>query len=197
MSVSGADFCCRCIDGLSFQRTKRRGLNPTTRPVRPDGSTDLESRSTTSFLCRICLTNRQGAKHVWAAEKSVRRKLFSASTCDTDARKARLPYVVLSFATRRLEQLEEKRLAESPRKLARQKHGRPAGAREVDSRVKSRTEVGPREAVTNNDNLWAAVLRQLCARQLSSAARLCHAHRSLVACASCWSATSFRCLVQA
>ena len=42
-------------------------------------------------------------------------------------------------------------------------------------------EVDPREAVTNNDDLWATVLRQLCARQLSSAARLCHAHRSLVA----------------
>ena len=39
----------------------------------------------------------------------------------------------------------------------------------------------PREAVTNNDDLFAAILRQLCARQLCSAARLCHAHRSLVA----------------
>ena len=38
--------------GLSFQRTKPRGLNPTTRPLRPDGSTDLESRLTTSFLGR-------------------------------------------------------------------------------------------------------------------------------------------------
>ena len=45
----------------------------------------------------------------------------------------------------------------------------------------SKTTMDPREAVTNNDDLWAAVLRQLCARQLCSAARLCHAHRSLVA----------------
>ena len=35
---------------------KQRRLNPTTRPQGPDGSTDLESRSTTSFLGRICLT---------------------------------------------------------------------------------------------------------------------------------------------
>jgi len=37
---------------LSFQRTKPRRLNPATRPQGPDGSTDLESRSTTSFLGR-------------------------------------------------------------------------------------------------------------------------------------------------
>ena len=42
-------------------------------------------------------------------------------------------------------------------------------------------DMDPREAVTNNDDLFAAILRQLCARQLCSAARLCHAHRSLVA----------------
>ena len=42
-------------------------------------------------------------------------------------------------------------------------------------------DMDPREAVTNNDDLFAAILRQLCARQLCSAARLCHAHHSLVA----------------
>jgi hypothetical protein len=43
-----------------------------------------------------------------------------------------------------------------------------------------RRRMDPREAVTHNDDLWATVLRQLCARQLCSAARLCRAHRSLV-----------------
>eukprot|EP00964_Phaeocystis_antarctica_P039684 scaffold22692_cov33-Phaeocystis_antarctica.AAC.2 len=58
LSVSVADFCRRLIDGLSFQRTKPRRLNPTMRPQGPDGSTDLESRSTTSFLGRAWLTDR-------------------------------------------------------------------------------------------------------------------------------------------
>ena len=39
---------------------KQRRLNPTTRPQGPDGSTDLESRSTTSFLGPAWLTARRG-----------------------------------------------------------------------------------------------------------------------------------------
>ena len=62
LSVSVADFCSRLIEGLSFQRTKLRRVNPPTRPQGLDSSTDLESRSTTSFLGRAWLTEKETRK---------------------------------------------------------------------------------------------------------------------------------------
>eukprot|EP00964_Phaeocystis_antarctica_P029089 scaffold16386_cov111-Phaeocystis_antarctica.AAC.1 len=64
LSVSVGDFCSKA-------RTKPRLLNPTTRPQGPDGSTDLESRSTTSFLGRAWLT---ATRHPCARAKSSARR---------------------------------------------------------------------------------------------------------------------------